>query len=232
MLQLAGRLWRKGRSTVTKRGDDFIMKYTQIVFDIDGTLIDTEQAVLCSFQDTVKELTGKTVPIEELTFCLGITGEDALERISMENVPEALDLWIKKLIACNHMMSVFEGIPELLEELRARGIKMGIVTSKTRVSFKNDFESFAIKEYFTTAVCADDTQEHKPMPGPLLKYMEVTGEAAERLLYVGDSVYDRECAKGAGVDFAIAGWGSKGRVGEAEYCLEKPLDLLAIFKHA
>lgn len=204
------------------------MKYTQIVFDIDGTLIDTEQAVLCSFQDTVKELTGKTMPIEELTFCLGITGEDALQRISMENVPAALNLWIEKLIACNHMMSVFEGIPELLAELKKRGIQMGIVTSKTRVNYKSDFESFGIKEYFSTAVCADDTKEHKPMPGPLLKYMEMIGEPAERILYVGDSIYDRECAKGAGVDFAIAGWGSKGRVKEAEYCLESPLDLLAV----
>lgn len=203
------------------------MKYTQIVFDIDGTLIDTEQAVLCSFQDTVKELTGKILPVEELTFCLGITGEDALRRISMENVPAALDLWIKKLNQCRHMMTLFEGIPELLEELRSREIQMGIVTSKTRVSFRNDFESFEIKKYFTTVVCADDTSEHKPMPGPLLKYMEMTGEPAGRLLYVGDSVYDRECAKGAGVDFAIAGWGSKGRVREAKYCLENPLDLLA-----
>lgn len=204
------------------------MKYTQIVFDIDGTLIDTEQAVLCSFQDTVKELTGRTVPAAELAFCLGITGEDALRRISVENVSAALDLWIEKLYQCRHMMSVFEGIPELLKELRAREIKMGIVTSKTRVSFRNDFESFEIKKYFTTVVCADDTSEHKPMPGPLLKYMEVTKEPAGRLLYVGDSVYDRECAKGAGVDFAIAGWGSKGRVKEAEYCLGSPLDLLAL----
>ncbi|MDE7332612.1 MAG: HAD family hydrolase [Lachnospiraceae bacterium] len=204
------------------------MKYTQIVFDIDGTLIDTEQAVLCSFQDTVKELTGKTLPLEEMAFCLGITGEDALKRISMENVPDALNLWIEKLNQCSHMMSLFKGIPELLEELRARGIKMGIVTSKTRVSFRNDFEPFKIKKYFTTVVCADDTREHKPMPGPLLKYMEVTGEPAGRLLYVGDSIYDRECAKSAGVDFAIAGWGSKGRVKEAEYCLENPLDLLDV----
>ena len=72
------------------------MNYKQIVFDIDGTLIDTEYAVLHSLQDTIRCIAGKNVDIEELTFALGITGEDALHRLRINDVVSALSLWDKK----------------------------------------------------------------------------------------------------------------------------------------
>ena len=75
-------------------------------------------------------------------------------------------------------------------------------------------------------ICADDTAEHKPEPGPLLKYMERTGAKPSEVLYVGDTVYDMQCARGAGVDFALARWGNPdGRV-DADYDEPTPMALL------
>ncbi len=68
------------------------MGYQQIVFDVDGTLIDTEYAVIHSLQDTIKTISGKTVPDKELTFALGITGENALQRLGVNDIASALSM--------------------------------------------------------------------------------------------------------------------------------------------
>lgn len=208
------------------------MRYKHIVFDIDGTLIDTEYAVLHSLQDTLIAVTGINREINELTFALGIPGKNALKKL---NVPEnsislILGHWEKCMSNYSNTVCVFQGISELLDALVQYGCELGIVTSKTREEFKQDFEPFDISKYFTTIICADDTVEHKPDPDPLFKYMEVSNANNKELIYIGDSVYDWECAKSAKVDFALAGWGSLSREIMADYYLEKPDDLLLIMR--
>jgi len=208
------------------------MRYKHIVFDIDGTLIDTEYAVLPSLQDTLIAITGINREINELTFALGIPGKNALKKL---NVPERsisliLRHWEKCMSNYSNTVCVFQGISELLDSLVQYGCELGIVTSKTREEFKQDFVPFDISKYFTTIICADDTVEHKPDPDPLFKYMEVSNANNNELIYIGDSVYDWECAKSAKVDFALAGWGSLSREIKADYYLEKPDDLLLIMR--
>lgn len=208
------------------------MRYKHIVFDIDGTLIDTEYAVLHSLQDTLIAVTGINREINELTFALGIPGKNALKKL---NVPEnsislILGHWEKCMSNYSNTVCVFQGISELLDALVQYGCELGIVTSKTREEFKQDFKPFDISKYFTTIICADDTVEHKPDPDPLFKYMEVSNANNKELIYIGDSVYDWECAKSAKVDFALAGWGSLSREIMADYYLEKPDDLLLIMR--
>jgi HAD superfamily hydrolase (TIGR01549 family) len=206
------------------------MRYKHIVFDIDGTLIDTEYAVLHSLQDTLIAVTGINREINELTFALGIPGKYALKKL---NVPESsfsiiLGDWEKCMCKYSNTVCIFQGISDLLKTLLQSGYELGIVTSKTREEFKQDFEPFDISSYFATIICADDTVEHKPEPDPLFKYMEVSDAGNNEMLYIGDSAYDRECAKSAVVDFALAGWGSRSREIQADYYLEKPDDLLSI----
>ena len=69
------------------------MKYKHIVFDIDGTLIDTEYAVLHSLQETIKGLSGREIPCSELRFALGITGTDALKKLAIKDTSYAIELW-------------------------------------------------------------------------------------------------------------------------------------------
>lgn len=204
------------------------MKYKQIVFDIDGTLLDTEYAVLHSLQDTVREICKKEIPVSELVFALGITGMDALNILDIEEVSPALKLWDRNMAKYADTIKVFDGISELLEGLAGYHCEMGIVTSKTKEEFIHDFCGIGIGRYFKTVVCADDTREHKPNAAPLLKYLKQSGEERGKTLYVGDSRYDSECAENAGIDFALAVWGSHGRSVRAEYYLETPADLLNI----
>lgn len=202
------------------------MKYKHIVFDIDGTLLDTEYAVLYSLQEIIKELTGKEIPYDELTFALGITGVDALKKLGVKEV-YALRLWEGNMRKHADTVRVFDGIPELLENLLKLNCEMGIVTSKTRDQFEQDFHQYGISGYFKTIICADDTQEHKPDLAPLLKYLEISKVGQEQTLYIGDSKYDSMCAENAGIDFALAVWGSHKKTIKADYFLDKPADLLS-----
>ena len=202
--------------------------YRHIVFDVDGTLIDTEYAVLHSFQDTLLLLTGKKISTEELTFALGITGEDALNQLGIKDTSSVLELWNKNMRRYADTVSVFSGITELLENLLRQNCKIGIVTSRTREEFEHDLSHLPINRFFETIVCADDTQAHKPDAAPLLKYMESTGAECGETLYIGDSKYDSACAENAGVDFALALWGSHSRTIKANYYPEKPADLLSV----
>ena len=68
--------------------------------------------------------------------------------------------------------------------------------------------SFRIDGYLKTIICADDADEHKPVPAPLIKYMELANCNKNELLYIGDSAYDMECAMRVGSDFTLTGWGT------------------------
>lgn len=201
--------------------------YRHIVFDIDGTLVDNERAILFSLQEVLRKTAGKEYSFEELAFSLGIPGEDALERLGVKDIPAVMELWIEGLRQCENMVSVHKGIEELVKELAERGYKLGLASSRPRELLEQDFGKYSISRYFDIKVCADDTKEHKPTAAPLLKYMELSGAARKEVLYIGDSVHDSSCARNAGVDFALAVWGSHTKETPADYYLETPADLLA-----
>ena len=124
------------------------MKYKHIVFDIDGTLIDTEYAVLHSLQETIKGLSGREMPCSELRFALGITGTDALKKLEIKDTSYAIELWDKNMRNYTNTIKVFDGIVELLKNLLSLDYEMGIVTSKTREEFTHDLSYCSTEEFF------------------------------------------------------------------------------------
>ena len=162
------------------------MKYRHIVFDIDGTLIDTEYAVLHSLQDTLRAISGKEIPVSELTFALGITGKDALEILGIKDLSRAQGLWDTYWRGYADTVRVFDGIIELLDHLQRLGCRMGIVTSQTREEFRQNFCPFGIRPYFKTIVRAEDTREHKPSAAPLFKYLETAELETPAIFAISD----------------------------------------------
>lgn len=198
--------------------------YKYIVFDVDGTLIDTELAVLQSLKETLKIVLHKDFDISELNFALGITGYKALQQLNVENIEKTLVLWNDKMRSYKNLVRVFDGIEKLLSKLSNK-YKLGIVTSKTKEEFEKEFSYFGLDSYFRIVVCADDTNEHKPSPEPLLKFMELTNIDSNNLVYIGDSVYDMNCAESAKVDFIFAKWGNKRDKLNSIYSVETPNEL-------
>lgn len=203
--------------------------YNTFIFDIDGTLINTEQAVLGSLQKLLKNNYNREMNMEDLTFVLGIPGAVSLRQLGIEDVDQANDGWNDLMREYHHTIHVYEGIQELLTELRELSISTGIVTSKTNQEFLDDFVPFGLVRDLPYAVCADDTKLHKPHPEPLLKFLEISGAQAGGSIYIGDTIYDYECARDAGVDFGLALWGCKQPdVIPAKYKFEHPKDILTL----
>ncbi|GAA0075721.1 HAD family hydrolase [Clostridium sp. CTA-5] len=203
--------------------------YKYIIFDIDGTILDTELAVLSSLQKVVLEELNKKVDTEELRFALGIPGEAALNQLGIYNIDEVNNKWNEYLKEYFHTIKVFEGFKDTLEELSNRNVKMGIVTSKSKVEYINDFEPFGLNNHFDLVICADDTKKHKPNPDPILKFIELSNVNKSEAIYIGDTKYDMDCASSAGIDFALASWGCKSPENIiTKFNFNEPKDILKI----
>lgn len=198
------------------------MKYKHIVFDVDGTLLDTEKSNIHSLQKLMLQETGRRLEYEECYFCLGITGEETLRRLGVTDIPEKLKRWLEILDDYMYEDQLFDGIETLLKNLHDRGYQLGVVTSRVNAYYYGDMEKRSIFPYLQTHITADDTQEHKPSAAPLLKYMERTGAKPDTVLYVGDSIYDSQCAQNAGVDFALAGWGTVNPAIPGNFVADQP----------
>jgi HAD superfamily hydrolase (TIGR01549 family) len=181
--------------------------YKHIIFDIDGTLIDTEEALLISLQDTLKDLDQEVKGISELRFVLGIPGETALERLGLADPASANMLWNEHLERYKNKIKLFEGIEDLITKLHSTNYQLGLITSKNRYEFENDFIPTGLAGNFRIVICSDESKYPKPSPYPMLTYLEKAGISNKEALYIGDTDYDRQCASGAGVDFGLAVWG-------------------------
>jgi len=205
------------------------MKYKQIIFDIDGTILDTEQAVLTSLQETLWEVEGRRAELDSLRFILGIPGKDALKKLSLKKEELVFDVWDNKYSQCSKDLTVFPGVKEVLLQLKEEAFILGVITSKTKKQYEDAFHPIGFQDFFETVICAEDTVQHKPSPEPMEKYLERSGAQANDVLYVGDSPYDMACAQAAGVDCLLVAWGGNGPSEiSADFYAKKPENILEI----
>lgn len=183
------------------------MRYKSIAFDVDGTLIDTQDTFTYSFARTIKELKGQDVSPESLLQYFGLPSMEGVRRVGFDDCEAALQLWEKNYRRMAATLSrPFPGVGEALEHFAASGVTLGVVTSRSREEFDADRNLDPWRPLFKVVVCADDTTLHKPDPAPALAFAAAAGVPASECLYVGDTIMDSLCASGAGMDFALADW--------------------------
>lgn len=185
------------------------MKTTTILFDLDGTLIDTRELVVASFQHTFREVLQLPISAEEVLRDYGrpLTYSFGRYTDKKEVVDEMLQVYRKHNVEIHDQMALpFLYVQEDLEQLHQSGFRMGVVTSKKRPTVMMGIRLFQMDPYFEVYVCEEDTKIHKPQPEPLLEAMRQLNIQPEETIYVGDSPFDILCAHGAKVRSAAVSW--------------------------
>ena len=205
--------------------------YKHFVFDIDGTLIDTERTGVLSLVKTVEELIGTTMPYEEAYGYFGIPSAKVAPMLGYAETERFGERWEENFVELSHLMKSFEGAEEVLAAVKSAGRTTGCVTSRSRYEFEKDVHMQGLVRYIDHIVCAEDSEGHKPLPDPMFAYMKKAGDAdPAECIYIGDTMHDFQCAAGAGCDFALADWQGRGLQGiPARYHLtdmNQILDLL------
>jgi len=179
-----------------------------ILWDFDGTLLNTNDVILESWQHTYEHYYGKRMPVEHITKCFG---EPLLVTMAREfpDVPprDSAEVYreYQKDIAYTWAKSI-PGVFELVEYLKDKGYKQCIVTSRTTESTLRYLDLFDKKDLFDGMVTCDDTEKHKPEPEPILLGLEKMKSAKDEALMIGDGVFDVKCANNAGVKSVLVGW--------------------------
>jgi len=183
------------------------MTIRNILFDLDGTLLDTNELIIQSFQHTYQRHLNKQVDKEDIIKNFGEILKITLDREFGEEGEEAIKTYrgfqvgnFEKLIA------IHKGVKEGVIELHRQGYKLGVVTSRLNDSAIRGLNHFGLKDYFESIIGADDTDQHKPDPTPAFMALKELGGKPEETLLVGDSSYDVLCGKNAGIISVVVGW--------------------------
>jgi pyrophosphatase PpaX len=190
------------------------VRYDPVLFDLDGTVVDSGAIILASLRHATKTVLGETIPDERLLATVGGSGlASQMRDFDPERVDELVRVYTEHNLPLHAELAAFDGMLELLEDLKAEGRRLGIVTAKRRATVEVAFEHLPIRHLFDVVVAGDETERLKPQPHPLLLALERLGAEPEGAAYVGDSPFDVAAAKAAGMTAVAVTW---GRIHEAE----------------
>jgi pyrophosphatase PpaX len=221
-----------------------------ILFDLDGTLIDTTNLILACFEHSWRSVTGRGNHREAVVATFGMPLRKAMTALASEvahaesnpvnlgldaDLIEQLLLEYRSFNLANHdgMVQAFPGTNLVIAELRARGYRVGVVTSKGRELGQRGLKLCALDRFMDVEVFLEDTDNHKPRPEPILKALEKLNASPNSAAYVGDSRHDLVAGRSAGVRTVAALWGPTPREAldqeRPDFSAESISDLLDIF---
>ena len=210
-----------------------------VLFDLDGTLIDSVRLILDSYHHTLAAhglpprsdeewLAGVGTP---LTVQLAAWRDDA-------GTLEALIATYREYNLKHHdrMVTVYPGVADVIRALKDDGVATGLVTSKNRSGALRGLTLARLEALMDVMVCADEVDNPKPHPEPVEKAVRLLRAETDSTIYVGDSIHDMRAGRAAGVRTAAVLWGPFGRGhlegAEPDYWLDLPGDLLGLVRRS
>lgn len=211
-------------------------KINTILFDFDGTVMDTNELILCSWQHTFKTITGKEGNVDLINKTLGETLAKSMRDFFPEfPLEEGIEIYRGYQTGdFADIISPFPGMIELIKGLKAKGYKTAVVTSRLRRTTMEGLEKYGLDKIFDAIVTMEDCSKHKPDPEPALIALEKLDSKREETMMIGDSKYDIGCANNAGVTSVLVGWTvaiydkDKEDLFRPDYTIEKAEDVFEI----
>ncbi|SHF34566.1 pyrophosphatase PpaX [Desulforamulus putei DSM 12395] len=202
-----------------------------VLFDLDGTLIDSLPLIRRTYEKVFAEMNIPWGDAEVMKH-IGLPLADIAKTFAGEDRYLEFFKLYQHHYALEHdaLTKTFPGTMEMLEALKASGIRLGIVTSKTRRVALRSIGFLGIDRYMEAVVAVEDVTRHKPQPDPIFKALELMQAPVETAAYIGDSPFDIISANRAGVTSIGVTWGMSGREELVrhgpDYILEKWEDLI------
>jgi pyrophosphatase PpaX len=215
-----------------------------VLFDLDGTLVNTIPLILACYEHTLGvHAPGLVVPRSVLVGNLGRSLDDILRDYAVTaGLPDA-DAASREMGTTyrsfqreniDRLIQPYEGVNAALRALRELGLTLGLVTSKVEWAARLTYERYGLGEFLSILVFHDDTERHKPDPEPLLLAAAKGGLTPGRTAYVGDSVHDMAAGRAADMISVGALWGPSEpdalRRAGADALAETPLALVSLFQ--
>lgn len=207
-----------------------------ILFDLDGTLVNTNDLIINSFTETFKHYyPQKEFTLQEIIDCIGPTLEQTAKKYYPQKIEEMVELY-RHHYAIHHdeLIKIYPGIKELLENLKALDLKLAIVTSKKKDMTLRAMKHTNILHYFDVIISSDEVENPKPHQEPIELALQKLNLLKNEVIMVGDNSHDIECAKNANVKSIAVGWALKGadylRGYRPTYIIDSTDDLLDIIR--
>lgn len=194
-------------------------QFDLIVFDWDGTLMDSAALIVDSLQSACRDL-GLRVPSDtQARHVIGLGLSEAIAYLQPELAPAAYEDLVERYrhyyVGRDEVTPLFPGAAQLLEELSDAGFMLAVATGKSRRGLDRALENTGLNSWFDASRCADECFS-KPHPEMLLQLMDVLGATPERTLMIGDTSHDLGMAKAAGVAGIAVSYGAHPRASLCE----------------
>jgi pyrophosphatase PpaX len=225
----------RGGEARRKAADTMIsMRYQTVLFDLDGTLIDSGAAILASFHHATETVLGRRFADDVVMASVGGYGiHRQMAEFDADRVDELVQAYRAHNLEIYRQVRLFPGVDAVLEHLREDGCRLGIVTIKSRATVELTLRLLPLGQFFESIVTGDDVERHKPDPDGIVLALERLGGDRASAAYVGDSPFDMQAARAAGIGAIAVCWGGiHGRERLAptgpDALVERPQELLDV----
>lgn len=203
------------------------------LFDLDGTLINTNDLIIASFLHTLNHYYPGRYTKKDVIAFIGEPLEVSFQRVDPDRVKELCEHYRRyNLEKHDELVKEFPNVNDTLKTLKEKGYKLGIVTTKRRETVNLGIRLTKIEPFFDVIVTIDDVKRPKPAPDPVRLALEKLGSKPEQAVMIGDSPFDIEAGRSAGTKTVGVSWTIKGvaalREVHPDYLIDDMKELLAI----